>query len=168
MSNIYGTLFERKIVKPYSSYDIVKLVTTYKAVQLMKRQWFWRKELVDTGVFAEIERSRKIKIPSELRDLVYEGNAGTPLKYKYKLNNKVYSFGEMLSFNRYEKEKHIETIFMALETIKDDSLFPFAMDEFSDYWCVELNDNLVVRYNHKTGNVTETNMGIKEFMSKLY
>ena len=134
----------------------------------MERQWFWRKELIDAGVLAEIEKTKQINISSELRELIYEGNAGTPLKYKYKLNDRVFSFGEMLSFNRYEKEEHIETIFMALETVKNDSLFPFAIDEYSDYWCIELKDNLVVRYNHKTGEVTETNIGIKEFMNKLY
>ena len=78
----------------------------------MERQWFWRKELIDTGVLAEIEKTKQIKIPSELRNLIYEGNAGTPLKYKYKLNDRVFSFSEMLSFNRYEKEEHIETIFI--------------------------------------------------------
>jgi len=134
----------------------------------MERKWFGRRELIDTGVLPEIEKTKQFKITSELRNLIYEGNAAMPYKYKYKLNDKVFSLDRMLSFNRYEKEEHIETIFVALETVKNDSLLPFAIDAFSDYWCIELKDNLVVRYNHKTGEVTETNVGIKEFMNNLY
>ena len=136
--------------------------------RMMKREWFWRKELVDTGVLAELETIKKTKIPLELRDLIYYGNAGTPLKHSYTLNDKEYSFGMMLSFNRYEKETHIDTIFMALEEVKDETLLPFAIDEFSDYLCLELSSGSVVRYNHKTRDYVSANMGLNEFMNKLY
>lgn len=134
----------------------------------MKKQWFWRKELVDTGVITELEELKNAKISTELRDLIYQGNAGTPLKHYYKLNGKQYSFGAMLSFNKYEKEKHIETIFMALDEVKDESLLPFAIDEYSDYLCVKLEDGGVVRYNHKTHEYVPVSTGLTEFMSKLY
>jgi len=74
----------------------------------------------------------------------------------------------MLSFNRHEKEEHIDTIFMALEEVKDESLLPFAMDEYSDYLCVKLDDGGIVRYNHKTHKYVPVSNGLKEFMSKLY
>ena len=49
----------------------------------MDIKWNYKIDLSDPSVFREIERKRGITIPKELKELIIQGNAATPEKYKF-------------------------------------------------------------------------------------
>ena len=75
-------------------------------------------------------------------------------------------FGAILSFNKDEEDT--DTVFTALEVIKDKNLFPFAIDPFGNYICMDLADEEVVFWNHETGEISTTGKNIDDFLESLY
>lgn len=132
----------------------------------MDMKWNYKIDLVDKAVFAEIEKERGIVIPEELKNIIVEGNAATPEKYKFTVGSTERVLGAILSFNKGEKDT--DTVFTALEVIEDKNLLPFAIDSFGNYICLELKSGEVVFWDHETGNTFSTGDKIERFFTKLY
>lgn len=128
--------------------------------------WKYKIDLADESVFAEIENERGITLPDKLKDLVIKGNAATPDKYNFMVGSTERVFGAILSFNKDEEDT--DTVFTALEVIKDKNLFPFAIDPFGNYICMDLADEEVVFWNHETGEISTTGKNIDDFLESLY
>lgn len=128
--------------------------------------WNYKIDLVDKKIFSDIEKSRKIKIPEELKKLIEDGNAATPEKYKFMLGNVEKVFGAILSFNKGETDT--DTVFTALEVIDNKELMPFAIDSFGNYICLNLESMDVVFWEHETGDIVSTEKDMETFMNDLY
>lgn len=128
--------------------------------------WNYKIELEDKKIFSKIEKERGIIIPDELKEVVMEGNAATPEKYKFTVGSTERVVGAVLSFNR--KEKDADTVFTALEVIEDKNLLPFAIDPFGNYICIDLSKKEVIFRDHETGDVFSTGYNLKDFFDKLY
>lgn len=128
--------------------------------------WKYKIDLVDESVFAEIENERGITIPDKLKDLIIKGNAATPDKYNFMVGSTERVFGSILSFNKDEEDT--DTVFTALEVIKDKNLLPFAIDPFGNYICINLTAEEVVFWNHETGESSTTGKNIDDFLKSLY
>lgn len=128
--------------------------------------WKYKIDLEDERVFSEIEKDRNIQIPQDLKELIKEGNAATPDKYKYIIGSTEKVVGAILSFNKDEKEA--DSVYTALSVIEDKNLMPFAIDSFGNYICLEISSNNVVYWDHESGDVFSTEKNIEEFMNSLY
>lgn len=128
--------------------------------------WKYKIELEDENVFAEIEKVRGIIIPDELKELIKEGNAATPDKYNFMVGSTERVLGAILSFNKNEEDT--DTVFTALEVIEDKNLFPFAIDSFGNYICMDLSTEEVVFWNHETGDVSSTEKHLMDLLKSLY
>ena len=128
--------------------------------------WKYKIDLSDGSVFSEIEKERGVKIPDNLKKLVIEANAATPDKYKFMVGSEERVLGAILSFNKNEEDT--DTVYTALEVIDDANLFPFAIDPFGNYICMNLGDNEVVFWNHETEKVTSTEKDLESFIDDLY
>lgn len=128
--------------------------------------WKYKIDLADERVFSEIEKERNIQIPQDLKELIKEGNAATPDKYKYIIGSTEKVVGAILSFNKDEKEA--DSIYTALSVIEDKNLMPFAIDSFGNYICLEISSNNVVFWDHESGDTFSTEKNIQGFMNSLY
>ena len=128
--------------------------------------WKYKIDLADENVFSTIEKDRNIQIPQDLKELIKEGNAATPDKYKYIIGSTEKVVGAILSFNKDEKEA--DSVYTALSVIEDKNLMPFAIDPFGNYICLEINSNNVVYWDHESGDVFSTEKNIEEFIKSLY
>ena len=128
--------------------------------------WKYKIDLADENVFSEIEKERGVKIPDCLRSLIIEANAATPDKFKFMVGNVERVLGAILSFNRNEEDT--DTVFTALEVIDDVNLFPFAIDPFGNYICMNLSNNEVVFWDHETGTVSSTEKQLESFIVEMF
>ena len=128
--------------------------------------WKYKIDLADNNIFSKIEKKYEIAIPEELRALIVEANAATPVKYKFMTGKDEKVFGAVLSFN--EGEMNTDTVYSALTVIEDKNIVPFAIDPFGNYICYSLYDNKVVFWDHETSSVTSTEKGLSEFIESLY
>lgn len=132
----------------------------------MDIKWNYKIDLVDECVFSEIEKERGISIPDSLVELVKEGNAATPERYKYVIGSTEKMVGAILSFNRNEEDT--DTVFTALSVIDDKDLMPFAIDSFGNYVCLDLVNEDVVFWDHEIGEAFSTEKKLAEFLEQLY
>lgn len=132
----------------------------------MNITWNYKIDLVDEGVFSDIEKERNMQFPEKLKSLIKEGNAATPDKYKFMVNMTEKVVGAVLSFNKGETDT--DTIFTALEVIKDNTMMPFAIDPFGNYICYDLDRKEVVFWDHETGDMFSTGKDVEDFMKSLY
>ena len=127
---------------------------------MMEMIWKYKIELKDLQAFEEVETLRGIHIPEELKSFVTEHNAATPSLYHFMVGSTERVFGAVLSFDKTETEA--DTVYPALEAIKDKNLLPFAIDPFGNYICYQLDRN------HESDEVTSTGKGLDEFAESLY
>ena len=132
----------------------------------MNIEWKYKIEVVNTNVFSEIEKERQISFPKDLKRLIIEANAATPLKYNFMANNVEKALGAILSFNRNEIDT--DSVFTALDSITDTNLLPFAIDPFGNYICYSLKDNVIVFYEHETDVITTISKNLSIFLESLY
>lgn len=65
----------------------------------MNITWNYKIDLVDEGVFSDIEKERNMQFPEKLKSLIKEGNAATPDKYKFMVNMTEKVVGAVLSLS---------------------------------------------------------------------
>lgn len=82
------------------------------------------------------------------------------------LNSTEKVFGAVLSFNKNEEDT--DSVFTALEVIDDKNIFPFAIDPFGNYICLNLEKQVVVFGDHETNEVLSTNQELETFLRGLY
>lgn len=128
--------------------------------------WNYKIDLVDEDVFAEIEQDRKVTLPEELKKLIIEANAATPEKYRFMVGTSEKVLGAILSFNKDEKEA--DTVYTALNVIENVTIFPFAIDSFGNYICIDLETNEVVFWDHETDRITNTGRSLINLIDSLY
>lgn len=128
--------------------------------------WKYKIELTDENVFAEIENERGIIIPEKLKELIVESNAATPDKYNFMVGSTERVLGAILSFNKNEEDT--DTVFTALEVIEDKNFFPFAIDSFGNYICMDLATEEIVFWDHETGDVSSTEKNLEDLLESLY
>ncbi len=132
----------------------------------MNTEWKYKIEVTNINVFTEIENERHISFPPELKKLIIEANAATPVKYNFMVGNTEKVLGAILSFNRDEIDT--DTVFVALSAIIDTNLLPFGIDPFGNYICYALKNKSIVFWDHETDRVTFISKSLSEFIESLY
>lgn len=128
--------------------------------------WKYKINLRDIEVFDKIQKLQQIFIPEEVKELIMEANAATPEKYHFMVGGKEKALGAILSFN--EKESDTDTIYTALKVVKDKNLFPFAIDPFGNYLCIDRKQGTVIYWEHETEDIFSTKKNLTEFLKALY
>ena len=128
--------------------------------------WKYKIDLANESVFDEIQNERGIIIPDDLKKLIIEENAATPDKYNFMVGSTERVFGAVLSFNKNEEDT--DTVFIALEVVDDKNLFPFAIDSFGNYICLDLTTEDVIFWDHETGEVSSTQKSLENLLESLY
>ena len=126
--------------------------------------WKYKIDLEDKSIFSEIEQSRGIESPDDLKQLVIDENAATPEKYCFMVGNNERVFGAVLSFNKSDDD----TVFGALNVVHNKNLFPFGIDPFGNYICLDLKSEEVVFWDHETERIESTGNKLKSFIESLY
>ena len=75
-------------------------------------------------------------------------------------------FGAVLSVNKGEVDT--DSIYVALDTISDKIIIPFAIDHFGNYICYDSKDSKVKYLDHETNLVKSTDLSLPEFIDSLY
>lgn len=132
----------------------------------MNNIWKYKVDLVDAGVFEEIEKDRGIDIPRALKDFISDYNAATPEKHFFMINSDEKVFGAVLSFNKNEQD--IDSVFTALDVVKDKKNIPFAIDPFGNYICLDVNSGVVFFWNHETEEFYSSKKDLENFINDLY
>ena len=144
--------------------DAVSGAAALTADRRKTMNWKYKIDVADREVFSDIEKKYGIVISEELRALILAANAATPSKYNFMLGTRERVLGAILSFNRGDSD----TVYTALSTVEDRSLFPFAIDPFGNYICYSNKDNKVVFWDHETNVLSSTEKGLSEFLNSLY
>ena len=130
----------------------------------MGQKWNFKIDLKDNNVFQTVEQEKGISIPYELTNIIREYNAASPEKYHYMLKTDEKIFGGFLSFNKDDDDN----VFSALKCVRDKNLLPFGIDPFGNYICFDLIKNIVVFWDHETGESVSTEKNLKNFLDELY
>lgn len=133
----------------------------------MDIKWKYKIDLKDGVVFSEIEKDRGIIIPMELKELIKNSNAATPSKYNFMVGTNEKVLGAILSFNKKDDEC-VDSVFTALQVIKDKYIVPFGIDPFGNYICYDVKKNVVVFWNHENDKVISLDKNIQQFLESLY
>lgn len=128
--------------------------------------WKYTTEIQNKSVFSEIEKERNIKIPVDLKEFINKTNSGTPSRYNFMLGNIEKVFGAVLSYNK--NEEGVDSVFTALEVVKNKDLLPFGIDPFGNYICYSLKEHVIVFWDHENNEVFSTKLGLKQFIDSLY
>jgi hypothetical protein len=128
--------------------------------------WKYTTEIQNKNVFSEIEKERNIEIPVELKEFINKTNSGTPSQYNFMLGNIEKVFGAVLSYNK--NEEGVDSVFTALEVVKNKDLLPFGIDPFGNYICYSLKEHVIVFWDHENNEVFSTKLGLKQFIDSLY
>lgn len=128
--------------------------------------WKYTTEIQNKNVFSEIEKERNIEIPVELKEFINKTNSGTPSRYNFMLGNIEKVFGAVLSYNK--NEEGVDSVFTALEVVKNKDLLPFGIDPFGNYICYSLKEHVIVFWDHENNEVFSTKLGLKQFIDSLY
>lgn len=128
--------------------------------------WKYKIELSNSCVFNKIEKERGVVLPEELKEFITETNAGTPDQYRVMVGKDERVFGAVLCFN--ENEQDVDTVFLALEVIKDKNYMPFAIDPFGNYFCYSFISSTIAFWNHEEDSMLDSKMHLSEFLESMY
>ena len=128
--------------------------------------WKYKIDVLSLGVFEEIEENYGINFPNELREFFIKHNATTPEKYHFMVGTTERVFGAVLSVNKGEVDT--DSIYVALDSITDKNIIPFAIDPFGNYICYDSSNGKTMYWDHETNITKSTGLSLPEFIDSLY
>lgn len=120
---------------------------------------------VEENVFDEFEKNYGIEVPTDLRKLVLEANAGNPEPCNVtdeKGNERV--IGSILSYS----DKVQTTVMKAIKRIPNKKYIPFAVDSFGNYYCEHLLLGDIVFYDHETMEFIKIANSLDEMINGIH
>lgn len=131
----------------------------------MSIRWSYKIKLEDESLnFVEKKIGRKI--PTDLKEFIYENNAASPDKCCIMVNGNEKVFESVLSFN--ENEKEAATFESAYRAIGNPLVIPFGADPFGNYFCYSLKTKKIAFYDHEKNEVKGTQYYLNTFIDSLY
>lgn len=133
----------------------------------MEIKWDFTSKLSDSSVFEKIEKEYSFIFSDELKSIFNQYNYGYPKPNLVKVNGRERVFASLLSLNE-EDSDFIPATIENLEFFVDGKLlmFPFAVDPFGNYFCVE-NDKIVF-WSHEDNETVVVADSLHEFFTLLY
>lgn len=126
-------------------------------------EWKYVKKLVDKTCFENIENTYAIKLPQCLKDLILEYNGGRPNKICFDTkNSKEIVMQGLISYNKDDKGN----IYVYDEIFKK-GYIPFAITEFGDVICININNQNIELYLHELGDFEFICNDLSEFIKDL-
>ncbi len=131
-------------------------------------EWKYVKTLKSEDLIYEFERLVKYSFSDSFRKCIIENNGGRPSKKAFDTDKaKERELKSFLSFNKEDRE----TVWKIFEWNKDEltnKYVPFAIDNFGNIICFEVNTNKVVFINHENMSIEVIADDFEEFINKLY
>ncbi len=130
--------------------------------------WKYVKTLKTENLIADFESLACYEFPEEFRDCVMHYNGGRPERKGFDTNlNSGRELKSFLSFNTDDKE----TVWKIYEWNKDElsnKYLAFAIDNFGNLICFDMNNDNVVFLNHEDLSVEHIANTFAEFLELLY
>ena len=133
--------------------------------------WKYVKELKDKDLVLSFLKSKGVKLPAEVIELIEMHNGGRPLRKCFDTNkHKECVFKSLLSYNPDD----LETIYKVYKKGCDTNfiemkLYPIALDPFGNFICVDLKDGeRIVLLRMETLDVETVADNITLFVNSLY
>ena len=128
--------------------------------------WKYKIDVLSLDVFEEIEKHYGVNFTNELKDFFVEHNATSPEKYHFMVGTTERVFGAVLSVNKGEVDT--DSIYVALDSISDKNIIPFAIDPFGNYICYDSSNGKTMYWDHETNITKSTGLSLSEFIDSLY
>lgn len=131
-------------------------------------EWKYVKPLSSEGNINEFESLVKYSFPDEFKNCVLCNNGGRPCKRVFNTDvQKKREIKTFLSFNKEDKE----TVWKIQDWNKEELLrkyVAFAIDNFGNLVCFDINSSRIVFFNHENGKMEQIADNFTEFMESLY
>ena len=127
-------------------------------------EWAYVKVLIDNSVFENIERTYNVEIPKYLKEIISKYNGGRPEKRLFDTqNSKEKVLQGLISFNKEDKAN----IFIYEDLLRK-GYIPFAITEFGDAICVNIDNEFIGLYLHEQDKFEYVCDNIEKFLNILY
>lgn len=127
-------------------------------------EWAYVKVLIDNSVFENIERTYNVEIPKYLKEIISKYNGGRPKKRLFDTqNSKEKVLQGLISFNKEDKAN----IFIYEDLLRK-GYIPFAITEFGDAICVNIDNEFIGLYLHELDKFEYVCDNIEKFLNILY
>lgn len=131
-------------------------------------EWKYVKPLNSINLINEFESIVCYELPKEFKECVLQYNGGRPERKGFDTDtNKGREIKLFLSFNKSDRE----TIWKIYEWNNDElskKYLPFAIDNFGNLICFDMNNDNVVFLNHENFSVEHIANTFTEFLEVLY
>lgn len=131
-------------------------------------EWKYVKPLSSTENINEFESLVKYSLPDEFKNCILCNNGGRPSKKVFDTDTqKERAIKSFLSFNKEDKE----TVWKIQDWNREDlsgKYVAFAIDNFGNLVCFEINSNKIVFFNHENGKIEQIADNFINFMECLY
>lgn len=131
-------------------------------------EWKYVKPLSSVENINEFECLVRYSFPKDFKIYVEEKNGGRPNKKAFDTNiHKGHELKSFLSFNKEDKET-VWKIFNGNKEELSDRYIPFAIDNFGNLICFNVDNDNIVFINHEDKNVEIAAENFTEFINGLY
>ena len=133
--------------------------------------WKFAGEKINENIIKNFEKEHNIVFPRTYTDLIKKYNGATPNKEVFLLSTgRECVFNYLLDWNE-NVEGHIQNIYSILvDTLKKDSLYPFANDPFGNFICFDFtdkNDPSIVFFDHESNEIIQISKDFNSFLNSL-
>lgn len=132
-------------------------------------RWENVSSLRDLNAINKLEEKYSCRLPSDLKECLKQNNAGTPFPYQFDIGDKKdFVFSGLLSFNDDDVDCIYDFIDSFIETDGKLKLFPFGLNPFGDFFCVRLQDDKIVMWEHEFESAFVIAGSFTEFLNMLH
>lgn len=130
--------------------------------------WKRVKPLMQLDSINKFEQEYEVTLPDNLKEFIIANNGGRPnLDIIKKLDGNEVEVNALLSFNKED----VENIYKVIDYFKGQfggKIVPIATEPSGDYFCINLNNNSIVYWEHETNELSFIANNLDEFLNCLY
>ncbi len=134
----------------------------------MNTEWRFIKPLKCDGLIEEFEVDQDYEFPNAFKECIKKNNGGRPEKSTFDTDKtKERYMKSLLSFNK-ENSVNIWSVNEWVKKELAESYIAFAIDNFGNLICFDIDDNSIVFWDHETNKTESVAETFDEFLDKLY
>lgn len=130
------------------------------------KEWRYIKPLPSEGLISELEESLGYKFVDSYIDTVKKYNGARPPKSVFKVaNSEEKTIKSFLSLNSSDTENIVNS--NKIVSNISENIFAFAIDNFGNYICFDINDNKIYFLDFETGDLELVCEDFVDFLKML-
>ncbi|MCK5644959.1 MAG: SMI1/KNR4 family protein [Gammaproteobacteria bacterium] len=134
----------------------------------MSIQWQYVIPLKENNLIEDFECAVTYEFPNSFKECVVNNNGGSPSLSAFDTNKtKERDMKSLFSFNK-EDEENIWIMNEWDGNDLDNMFIAFAIDNFGNLICFDVNNDSIVFWNHETNETEFVANSFDEFLGKLY